>query len=241
MIFTYEQIDRTMFEYLRLAVVAAGYLPDINDYLPATEANATAYDAAKAAIKASGKTVIEIEQNDSPDGYGEKKIAAIVITQHSASKGSIGGGPSTFFESTTVDEVTTFKKYRYPRQTKTLRYHIRCISNDTTYMRIMKNLLDTTFDTGSYLKAMNADTYALDGTPFYIENIGEADMGQDKTYEYLYIYEVQDVFITPATLILDNIPAMVSTNYRLAVRPLLNFPSPDTIQPDDVLFPIPNI
>lgn len=88
------EVDNAIEEALRLAVVAAGYLPDKLAYLPHDEPG---YEAAKVTIRNNRGFVIEVEGSSAYDSRNEKKDAVIYLNRLQIDPSSTGIGQDIEF------------------------------------------------------------------------------------------------------------------------------------------------
>lgn len=216
---TLETVDRTIFEALRLALVAAGLLPDQTLYSTAAQ-----YTAAKTALRATtaSNQLIEIFGVGAPDPRDEKSVNKIVIDRVGYAKGGIGGFPAQFFEKVVTGPTTyTYDKYLMPSESKNLSYTIRCISNLVYYERIMLQIIDQVFGGRGYIKSVvdaGGGVITLTGDPIMVDLITMLDVTATSEKETLYTYTVPDVWITDPKKISTNVPPMstVTAEYYYA-------------------------
>lgn len=225
MFFSYEELDRTLFEHIRLKVVELNYLPDIALY---TTQNA--YKTAKDTLRASlpDKQLIEVYGVGAAENRDEKTVSKIVIDRKSAPRGSLGGWPATFFEERTVGSSVVYDKKMYPDQTRNVRYEIRYITNTAKYARILSEIIDYALGTKKFLNSVNPSTLAIDPDKcFYMLLQNEVDVSSNELMEYVFTYEIQDIFlkrlidIAPSNPtgegrpILSNIVPLTTVSYYL--------------------------
>lgn len=99
-----KDIDRTLFEILRLAVVNAGMYPDITKYT-----NRKDFEAAKDALRASGVELVEPVGVGSWPSKDERTSCKIVLIRRRIDKGGLNGSGCTFYKGLyrLVDGVET--------------------------------------------------------------------------------------------------------------------------------------
>lgn len=189
-----ESIDRTIFEYTRLAVVAAGYLPNVTSY-----ATASLYKSAKDAMRASlpDKQLIEVYGIGAAESRDEKTVNKIIIDRIGFIKGGTGGFPATKYEQTGSGAGATFKKFMYPAASKNVRYEIRYITNSAKFDRIIMQLIEDTFGDRVYLKTVqvSGSTVTLDGQEILIDQTNFVDASSTDLIERVYTFTVPDVWI----------------------------------------------
>lgn len=198
MFFTYREIDRTIFELIRLKVVAMGYLPDVVAYT----GNSAGFAAAKTALRNSlpDKQLIEVFGVGNAEARDEKTVSKIVINRKAAPRGTIGGFPEVAFEPVyTGPTLTSYKKYILPEQTRNIRYEIRYICNLAKFGRIMAEIIDEAIGTKRYLRPVKDDGTFDTTKSFFIQLDNEVDVSDPSLMEYVFTYTVQDVFLQKET------------------------------------------
>jgi len=85
----FTEVERSIYEALRLRTVAEGYTPDISQY-PNTSAGTEQYRLDLAAIKADKGFAVEIFNNTQPEAKGVIQTARISIVHGGTSMGNIG-------------------------------------------------------------------------------------------------------------------------------------------------------
>ena len=112
-----EEIDRGIFEAIRLLLVSEGLLPDITLY-PDTPTGLANYLAAKETLKASifDNEIVEIKGVGASYKRGKKVTSTIFVDRTGEDKGDVGGfAVSDFDEYQTEDPEpeTRFNKSSY--------------------------------------------------------------------------------------------------------------------------------
>ena len=211
MIYTYklEEIDRTLFELIRLKLVKYGLLPDITQYTSLQD-----YKSAKDAIESSGKEVVEIRGVGTAEARDTKLSHEIIIDRKGASVGVLGGYPATQFVEDT--ENGTLSKQYLPDATNNIEYEIRVISNSIKYERILSQLIYQTLGIRKYHKVVENYNSFLD-KEFFMTYNGDIDVTSTQTKERLFRYMVNDVWIgsddIESLLIRDNIVPLTSVTF----------------------------
>lgn len=184
--FELAEIDRGIFEAIRLVLVNAGYLPN-----RATVGSVGAFNTAKQAIIASGKEVIEVFGVGNYKDRQDIKNNKIVIDRTGGRLGSIGGMGNTYFEQTATD---VFDEYAYPSQTRDIDYQITYICSSTKYDRILNGLITSVIYEKGFLKGIKAD-----GTPtadaFHYSLDDEKDNSDGEYIERVFRLTVNEVFV----------------------------------------------
>jgi len=209
----YDKYDRSVYERIRLKLVALGYLPDITAY-----ATITLYDAAKETLKLTlpYKKVTEVF------GIGMWRAKSciepnmIIISRKSETKGSLGGFPEVGF----VKKLDgNFDKVQYPRHTKNLMYDIRVITSDIYWERVLTTLIEEVLGTEDYLPMVDPTTGAPLAEAYMMLQTANLDMSSVEFLERMYKYTLKDVFVTEAKIIRANIPPLTRIDFGLIVEP----------------------
>src|SRR5690606_2016746 len=146
---TFENLDRTLYEYTRLKIVELGYLPDITNYNTNEE-----YLAAKIALSKTLKynQLIEVFGVGAPESRDEKIPNKITINRKEIFDGSFGTFGAVSFELNQGNE--SYTKYKNPPRCKNIEYDIRIISNSAFYDRIMHSIILNVFNDISFKPAL---------------------------------------------------------------------------------------
>lgn len=215
-ILLYEEIDRMFFEHLRLAVVAAGYLPDQTAYT-----TQQAYETAKETIRNSTnpkKGLIDIFGVGTPESRDEKTTSKIVIDRKPSDRGTLGGAGIFYYEPYMDGSTQKFRKMRMPEESKILNYEIRYSTDSAKYDRIIYSMIENICGYKRYIKTVDS-TGAITNKEVFVEIAGEVDLTEGSYIERVLRYRVVDVFMQSAVLITDNIVPMTTVNYGLYAVP----------------------
>ena len=199
-----EEVDRAIYEAIRLKVVAGGYLPDI-----VITGTGDAYNTAKENLKATlpDKELIEIFGVGSMENKGQLRSSRITIDRTKEAEGDLGGFPSTKFESYDDAGTKKFKKLLYPSGNYDLEYDVRVICISTRYERLMSNFVRTALKKRGYLDAIG-DNGASIGEQIFIEMIGMSDMSNEDFIEKVYKIRVNGVWLEEFEELSTNIPEL---------------------------------
>lgn len=189
---TLTQVDYTIFEALRKACVAAGYLPDYASFTGTTDVRRGLYAAAKDVIRDAGKEIVEVFNV----GYvlNDKGIKApnkISINRKSELLGNIGFGVNSYFVENDSD---SFDKVNLPDSSVTITYDIRIISSSAKYNRIMYSIVQKALGTRRSLKVVNEDLSESDDY-LHIAKQGSVTISSDEFYENSEMYIVTDAIL----------------------------------------------
>lgn len=231
-----EQVDKTIYEHIRLVLVAQGFLPDIK-----LMADQAAYKAAKKVINDAGvKEVIEVFGNGSSESRDGTIPHKIVITRVASGAGEIGGGGAHIPEYEEWDDNGTIKyiKKVSGEGSRTYSYEIRVLTNSSKYDRILGIIINKALGLRRHVNLVDINTGAiLTDEWLYLFSTGEVDLREPNLIERLHTYTIPDANITEEVLadgtdilISSNIPAMSSVNYSVFID---DEPVEDIILSDD--------
>jgi hypothetical protein len=190
-----ETLDRTIFELIRLKLVALGNLPNWRGLSGTLAQKQVAYEAAKAAIRASGKEVIDLYSTGSTYSREDLSKSKIVINRKNIGFGDIGANGTV---AHTQLNGTTYEEQPMPDSSTHVRYEIRCISDKSTYERVIYGAIQSALGMRRMTNACDwANGWKFDLEPILIVHSGYVDVsGGSELMEYLFTYEVKDVWLT---------------------------------------------
>lgn len=185
-----EIIERSLFEMIRLELVAKLYLPDVSDTGTYPD-NQTGWDQWEADIKtivdgAKG-FAIELFSVGNNEAKGIKKVPRIVIESGNFLPGSLGGDPQRYFE----DQGDDYKALVTPPQTVDFYINFHLVSKDIVQGRVLNAILALTIPRRGYIPWYN------DGTKsFFARYLNYYDQGDESigVTEHVYAYEIPDVW-----------------------------------------------
>jgi len=193
---TITDIDRTIFELLRLELVAGGNLPDITT-LSAKED----YQAAKDAIESDEtKELIDCMGVGPMDGKIGIRMNRINISREGKTVGATGGFPSIEFDLVSGVEgegSAVYNKLFLPDSSRDIDYEIRIYCNKISSERIISSIIDRILGARRHLFIFDETVFSTDpNDAFLIELTNEVDIDSTELIEKVYKYRVVDVFIT---------------------------------------------
>ena len=208
-----EQLDRSMYENMRLAIIAAGYIPDRAAY-----ATPALYKAAKVSLKASlaDHQLIEIFGVGTSAARDEKSINTIFIKRVTEGIGDIGAYGVTKFVPKDVNGVTKFDKERYPSSTQDIVYEVRFVANTVKFERIIVGLIYKVFGTKKYIP-LYLNSGSLDSETVLCLKQGDSDVSSTDVKEKVYQFVLQDIWVEEFETVKENIPRMTDITYGLGV------------------------
>lgn len=157
MTFSFANVDRGIYEAIRLKCVALGYLPDRTLYL-----TADAYAAAKQVIRDSGKQIIEVYGIGDIQARDELEYNSIIINRDDITPGSVGMFGTRSFVARIVDnspdpDITVYDVYLNQSGTVSLQYQISYITDDSFYDRLVQSIVFNALKIRGYVYGMNDD------------------------------------------------------------------------------------
>jgi hypothetical protein len=217
--FTLDQIDHALEWVLRDAVIAAGYWPDQRALLAAGATDAD-FAAAKAAILAAGRPLMEVLGVGPWQDRGELNGNNLVLSRGPDGRGSYGiSQPIVYEQIDPLDKRAGYRELLLAREPQRLRYEVRFVSDDVDMDRVGTQLWLTCFGVPTYYRGINDDlTKMKEG--FEVMRVGDGvDMSSDKYIERVWRFDVLDVVLIPARQ-LDTVPAAVELGVNLSVGPV---------------------
>lgn len=232
----YDKYDRSIYERIRLALVAKNYLPDIALY-PDTPTGNADYAAAKAALKETlpGKVITDVKGIGMWRGASTIEPNLIVITRPGEEKGSLGGFPEVGFVQ---KDDGTFDKIQYPRYNKNLMYEIRLITKHMEWERTLMQLIEEVLGMENYLQMLNPVTL-VDINEFYLmEQMTVIDTSSTEFLERTYQYKMKEVFTSEAKVIRTGIVPLTRIDFNIIVQPSIEGSGPDA--PTETITVVPD-
>lgn len=201
MVLSLAQIDRGVFHAIRKQIVLAGYFPDILLFQPSTTPNKTAFQAAKDAIIASGKELIEVYgvgDNSSRDGLINNKITIDRDIPRIADIGFFGnieflpnGDPS--------NPATTYTKTQAPEFTYKITYNVTYWCTSTKYDRILESIVRKALGK-SYLTPYEEDGSKTATIFNWMAESNPMNMIDEKYIERVYKFTAGEVLLDDNTI-----------------------------------------
>jgi len=211
-----ERIQRSIYEAIRVELVARGYLPDISDNLlyPNTKAGQEAFQQAMSDITDARGFCVELFSTGALKARGLKKVPRIVIQKGRLLPGDIGSSVGNSYQP---DGAGGFIKVELPPHSTNMFLSIHLVSNEEGQDRVMNNVIGNAISVRRYLPLLDAVEFT---DRFLILQVGynennDMDEGiMERIYEFsvpdLYITEKKEVgiisAITEITLEQSNIP-----------------------------------
>ena len=190
-----DDIDKTIYEYIRREVVSQGFLPDI--LLPN-------YSDNRQVLKdslANGQ-LIDVFAPAPWQSRDMKELSRFVIDRTDSIKGKIGGG-ALIEERYTEGGVEKIRIYRTPSVSRTLVYEVRFCTDNVEYELKAHEVIAKVFGFSKNVLCLSErpGTVALD---MRIVWKGEYNATKYDFYERVFTYHVEDLFLDVTMTELDE-------------------------------------
>jgi hypothetical protein len=184
MFFTPEQIERGIFEAIRLKAVALGLWPD--------ETTMTTAEELTTALSTI-PTPIEIIGIGDYRARGEKPLNCLLVDFDSGNSSEVGGIGRVQYEL--QQSGNTYKKVGLPTQSENLNFQIRVIAENTAGRRLAELILRNSLKRKTYLKGVKEDgSFTENG--FWIFGGSFIDISKNEYgIERMFTYTVSNVFL----------------------------------------------
>lgn len=203
---TLEDLDRTIYEHIRLEVVRLGYLPDVTLYAT-PELYRNALESLQQTLKF--KQIIDVLGVGAENSRDDKRPNRIIIDRLTITQGSLGSYGVTDFEKQPDD---SFTKSQRNYSTQDIQYNVRCISNSAHYDRVLNQIIINVYNRLNYKKVL--ENGILTDDEILITQTDARDVSSTDLLEKLFIYTVEDVYIGDDTTIGTDISGIteIDTN-----------------------------
>lgn len=193
--FTYEELDRSMYEYIRIGLVRAGLLPDISLYTTAASYKA-AKDSLRASLAGSNKRLVELFGVANMDARDGKTDAKITIDRMGTPIGSMGAFGAYYYSSDNALNPTLYNIYGYPDRAIDIVYDVRIISRTTEMERIAHHVVYRNLGVNRYHLSYHPITYVKSVDKYFLLELAvDTNLSTSGMLEILMKYVVRDVFI----------------------------------------------
>jgi hypothetical protein len=184
---TQQEIERSIFEALRLKALSLGVTPDITTY-PDTSVGYNAYLLALKAIEASKGYALEIFGNSSILAKGQVRTPRIVIDWGGYIPNDIGNSPVPVF---TENIGGSFDKNIYDMSSDKGFINIILVSETVAQERMLQDILKRALPSRAFVPFVNTSY----GTFLVIqESAMKTSSYNDATKEWVYSYSIPDIF-----------------------------------------------
>lgn len=188
---TLQTIDRTVFELIRLRLVALGYLPDWSVIAGTPEERNVIYAQQKSNIVSGGSKVIEIFGVGAGLSKNGLKVPLITINRKRITPGSIG----TYGLSKIIKTDTGYRKTAYLSNTSNIEFEVRSLTGTTRYERIITDIMFGLFGHKAYHRSITDDR-SMTGDVILFQGFNMMDMSaRVDIIEKVYTFTLRDVCI----------------------------------------------
>lgn len=214
----FETLDRSLYNWLRLKLVAANLTVDIFAYPPGSE---TTYTAAQMALKNSNgfDEVVELYGVGRTETRGPKAGGKITINRKEEHPGSIGGSPAEAYLTYYDGGILKYKRVREQDQSYDVIYEIRTTTARTVTDRAVQMALDTAFGVRRYIPHWNSatETFSTEESDYlFVDLMRNLELPKDEFNARSILIKVCDVFINTREVIEEGIVPL--TQVRLTVN-----------------------
>lgn len=202
-LFDVSQIDRGIFEAIRLRLVALGHLP--NKPTLTTEQYATA--------KQSIPNLIEVFGVGGYEAKGELNYNHIIIDRVGEDDGDIRGSKAIDYETQTNG---SFNKNVLPLQSNHINYTITVITQTVANERLIGSIIKSAIPQYGLLKGLNPDR-SYSQNSFEIKRNGVVNLTlEPPAIEVLYQLRVCNVFLEPKVFLEEAVP-LETINQKIGI------------------------
>jgi len=184
-----ENLERSIFETIRLELVDKGYLPDITDTVryPQSSSGMANWNSDLNTIKNDKGFYIELYGTGIGESKGIKSTPRIVIESDNFLPGALGGDPLKSFIWNT--DNNNYDVYITPPQSVDFYINFRLVANSIKQLRILNSLLAISIPRRAYIKFIYDSTKS-----FFIRylNYYQEDQESSGVLEHVYAYEIPD-------------------------------------------------
>lgn len=192
--YSLEQLDRTIFEHLRLEVVRAGYLPDITQYT-----TGTAWQAARNTLRGTvGGQLIDVFGVGSGDERDELTGAKIIVNRTDERNGDIGAGGTIM-----TPIVDGFTKSTLPQTCSSITYEIVINADSVKYERLMSNIVSRAFGKMKHISVVNSNGSLSSTDRLFIRLVQKFDQSNLNFLQKLCTFIVDDIFLSTDVTVND--------------------------------------
>lgn len=211
--FRTKEVTRGIVKRLEKIISNEGYLPDRDDFVPSSDPqNKIAYQAAKDAIVNSGKKIIEVYSNGTPNDRMDVNEPCFWVDHRYVEGGDVGFGHTICIVPDVVDENNpennTFKKVREPDHLQDIEYEIRFVADDVSYYRECTEILVRAFGERAFVYGANDDRTLMDKGFWFFKDGVPLEVANKNGMERVYRFQAKDIILGVSEEIEQNIPSI---------------------------------
>lgn len=199
-----ENLERSLFETIRLELIDKGYLPDITDTVRYSQDSSgwANWKTDLEAIKDSMGFFIELYGTGTGESKGEKSTPRIVIESDNFLPGALGGDSTKGFIWNEANN--NYDVYITPPQSVDFYINFRLAANSIKQLRILNSILAISIPRRAYINFISDPTKS-----FFIRylNYYQEDQESSGILEHIYAYEIPDCWDREDKS-LDNVPGI---------------------------------
>lgn len=210
-----QDLDRTLFEYLRLEIVRLGYLPDWKALTGTLAERKALYEQQKATIKQQKGVVIDIFSQGSGESLGAKDVAMIYILRKTVTNSDeVASWGIRNIEK--IENTANYRITKYPARAKDVMYEIRLFTDTTKIERVIFDAVFAALGELSFKALWDSVTgsFLTDCTAFICFNAYNS-IELETGVEYVLNYSVKDVYVTPFLTIEETVVPISTVNIEI--------------------------
>lgn len=223
---TQENVERSIYEVIRLALVSQGYIADELLYLN----NQAGWETAMAQIANTKGFAIDLFGVGSNQSKETKRVPRMVIITDRVAEGDIGTDYAPFLVTDPTQSLIQGQMALAPTETVNIQFNINLVCNSIMQERVCNSIIFMALGRKKYIPLYSDDTqlFFVVQTNYY--NLVDTDEG---TIEKAYVYEARDLYLEDSTVI-STVVAIneITTNINISKSDLPTDSTNGSIQPD---------
>lgn len=199
-----EHVDRAIMLAVAEAVTREGHWPDVKQFLPGNDV--AGFQAAKDAIVASGKELVEVFGVGAFRGRGDLKQNNVIIRRMDVGEGThASGAPIRLEKYAGPQGEELYRKVRTADGPESLNFEIRFVCYDVAMERVIMQIMRSALPRRGWLNGRQEDlTRTLAG--FWVMQQGPAvDMSDNDFIERIWRFVAVDVELGGDIVLKENI------------------------------------
>lgn len=188
-------IERSIFESIRKALVSLGYTPDAE-----TITDPAVYNAQLTSIKGTKGFAVEPYGHSGPQSKGVKKVPRIAMQTRRVIPGELGNPPGYERIKDPLDPDNYIFKTT-AAETTHIQIDIHLVTESAEQDRLLNSVIAAAIGVKRYIKFYNQPEYV-----FFLEQYNYYDIPDtiEGILENVYSYEVKDLYLFEGDVIKDN-------------------------------------
>lgn len=211
-------IERSLYEVLRLALLAEGYIAD-----EVTEASEATFETTMKSIVTTKGFAIDLFGVSSNQAKETKRVPRMVLITDRVAEGDLGTDSAPYLVTNPSQSVVTGQMAIAPAETINIQFNIHLVANKASQERVLNSIVFLALGTRKYIPNYLDPTQSFFITQTNYYNLVDTDEG---IIEKVYVYEARDLYLEDPT-ILSTVVAIneITTNINIAKTDLPTNPS----------------